>query len=228
MNGEWCGQNRELLTGVLRDEWGFEGFVISDWILGVRDAGLSVAAGLDIEMPYRMVRQQHLPAALDRGEATWADVDRSVERVIGTLLRFDHVLSTPSPSVDVLGQREHRALAREAAARSVVLLRTEPVDSSPVLPLSPTQHVAVIGRLANTVNIGDGGSSDVWDLSCSTVLDGLRAAVSYVVHDAGTDLAQATAVAASADTAIVVVGYTFVDEGEYIGDDGGDDDEDEG
>jgi len=217
VNGEWCGQNRELLTGVLRHEWGFEGFVISDWILGVRDAGLSVSAGLDIEMPYRMVRQQHLPAALDRGEATWADVDRSVERVVGTLLRFDHVLSTPSPSVDVLGQPEHRALAREAAARSVVLLRNEPVDSSPVLPLAPTQHVAVIGRLANTVNIGDGGSSDVWDLSCSTVLDGLRAAVSNVVHDAGADLAQATAVAASADTAVVVVGYTFVDEGEYIG-----------
>jgi beta-glucosidase len=64
VNGEWCGQNRELLTDVLRGELGFEGFVISDWIFGLRDAATSVTAGLDIEMPYRMVRAQHLPDAL--------------------------------------------------------------------------------------------------------------------------------------------------------------------
>ena len=51
VNGEWCGQNRALLTDVLRTEWGFEGFVISDWILGLRDAGRSLHAGLDVEMP---------------------------------------------------------------------------------------------------------------------------------------------------------------------------------
>ena len=51
VNGAWCGENPALLTGVLRDEWGFEGFVISDWILGLRDAAASVRAGLDIEMP---------------------------------------------------------------------------------------------------------------------------------------------------------------------------------
>jgi beta-glucosidase len=216
VNGEWCGQSHQLLTDVLRDEWGFEGFVISDWILGLRDAGPSLAAGLDIEMPYRMVRQQHLRAAIERGEATWADVDRSVERVIATLLRFDHVLSAPSPA-DALGAPAHRTLAREAAARSVVLLRNEPVDGTPVLPLSPGRRVAVIGRLAGTVNIGDGGSSDVWDLACSTVLDGLREAVADVTHDDGTDPASAVTAAAAADVALVVVGYTYLDEGEYIG-----------
>ena len=217
VNGEWCGQNHELLTDVLRGEWGFEGFVISDWILGLRDAGASLAAGLDIEMPYRMVRQQHLPAAIERGEVTWADVDRSVERVVATLLRFDHVLSAPSPSIDVLGTPEHRTLAREAAARSVLLLRNEPVDGSSVLPLDPAHRVAVIGRLADTVNIGDGGSSDVWDLSCRTVLAGLRDAIANVAHDDGTDLGRAAATAGAADVALVVVGYTYVDEGEYIG-----------
>ncbi|CAN0236472.1 unnamed protein product, partial [Phaeothamnion confervicola] len=195
----------------------FEGYVISDWILGLRDAGPSVIAGLDIEMPYRMVRQQHLPAAMESGEVTWADVDRCVERVIATLLRFDDVLSSPSPSFDVLGAPEHRALAREAAARSVVLLRNELVDGASVLPLDRAQRVAVIGRLADTVNIGDGGSSDVWDLSCRTVLDGLRDAIAEVVHDDGADVARAAEVAHNADVAIVVVGYTYVDEGEYIG-----------
>ncbi len=216
VNGEWCGQSHQLLTDVLRDEWGFAGFVISDWILGLRDGATSVTAGLDIEMPYRMVRQQQLPAAIERGEVTWSDVDRSVTRTIATLLRFDAVLSTQSPT-DILGAPEHRALAREAAARSVLLLRNESVDGAPVLPLDPTRSVAVIGRLADTVNIGDGGSSDVWDLSCRTVLDGLRNAITTVTHDDGSDLARAATVAANADVAIVVVGYTYLDEGEYIG-----------
>jgi beta-glucosidase len=217
VNGEWCGQSHALLTDVLRDQWGFEGYVISDWILGLRDAGASVTAGLDIEMPYRMVRQQYLPAAIERGEVTWADIDRSVERVISTLLRFDHVLSAPAPAIEVLGAPAHRALARETAARAVVLLRNEPLAGLPVLPLEHAQRVAVIGRLADTVNIGDGGSSDVWDLSCRTVLDGLRDALADVVHDDGTDLARAATIAAAAEVAIVVVGYTYVDEGEYIG-----------
>ncbi len=216
VNGEWCGQSHALLTDVLRDEWGFQGFVISDWILGLRDAGPSVTAGLDIEMPYRMVRQQHLPAAIERGEVTWADVDRSVTRTIATLLRFDRVISG-APQADVLGSPAHRALAREAAARAVVLLRNEPVDGTPLLPVDPSARVAVVGRLADTVNIGDGGSSDVWDLSCRTVLDGIRDACAAVTHHDGSDLAEAARVAADADVAIVVVGYTYVDEGEYIG-----------
>jgi beta-glucosidase len=216
VNGEWCGQSHQLLRDILRGEWGFDGFVISDWILGLRDAGPSVTAGLDIEMPYRMVRQQHLPAAIDRGEVTWADIGRSVERVIATLLRFDAVLSSPAPA-DVLGSPQHRALAREAAARSVLLLRNEPVGGMPVLPLAADARVAVIGRLADTVNIGDGGSSDVWDLECRTVLGGLRDALTDVTHDDGSDPARAAVVAAAADVAIVVVGYTYVDEGEYIG-----------
>lgn len=218
VNGQWCGQNRELLTDILRDEWGFEGYVISDWIFGLRDAATSVAAGLDVEMPYRMVRMQHLEEALESGEASWDDIDRSVERVVATLLRFDEVLSAPAPSRDVLGSPEHRALAREVAARSVVLLRNEPVDGVPVLPLAgPGTSVCAIGRLADSVNVGDGGSSDVWDLECRTVFAGLDSAFHIATHDDGSDLERAASVAAASDVAIVVVGYTYLDEGEYIG-----------
>ena len=108
----------------------------------------------------------------------------------------------------MLGSPEHRALAREVAARSVVLLRNEPVDGAPVLPLAADglRVAAVLGRLADAVNLGDGGSSDVWDLDCRTVLDGLRGAVDDVVHDDGTDIERAAAVAAGADVAVVVVG----------------------
>jgi len=219
VNGEWCGENRQLLTEILRDEWGFEGFVISDFVFGVHDAAASVRAGLDIEMPFRMARAQQLPGALERGEVTWAEVDHAVQRVVATLLRFHAVLSRPRPGPDALGTPAHRDLAREVAARSIVLLRNEPVDGRPVLPLSDVDslRLAVFGRLADTENLGDHGSSDVWDLHCQTVLDGLRSTSADVVYDEGSDPAHVATVAGDADVALVVVGYSSLDEGEFMG-----------
>jgi beta-glucosidase len=218
VNGAWCGQNHELLTSVLREEWGFEGFVISDWVFGLRDAALSLNAGLDVEMPHRMIRAEHLASALERGEASWADVDRAVERVVATLLRFDNILSKQPPSMDVVGSTEHRRLAREAAAKSIVLLRNELVEDVPVLPITNSNaRFAVIGRLADTVNVGDGGSSDVWDLHCRTVLSGVNERFANTVYDDGTDPMAAAEAARVADIAVVVVGYTYLDEGEFIG-----------
>jgi beta-glucosidase len=217
VNGEWCGQNRSLLKDVLRDEWGFQGFVISDWIFGLRDAVTSLSAGLDVEMPYRMVRARDLPAALTEGRASWGDVDTAVVRLLSTLLRFDSVLSAPAPDSAVLGSTEHRALAREVAARSAVLLQNEPVDGGPVLPLPAGCSIAVLGSLADTVNLGDAGSSDVWDEACTTVVGSLREAGRDVRHASGDDLLEAARVAADADVAVVVVGYTRLDEGEYLG-----------
>jgi beta-glucosidase len=221
VNGEWCGDNRALLTDVLRHEWGFEGFVISDWILGLRDAGRSLHAGLDVEMPYRMIRAEHLGAALESGQVAWSEVDEAVERVVATRLRFDRRLSRAAPGREVLASEAHRALAREVAAKSVVLLRNEEVDGARLLPLvlPAGASVALLGRLATAVNLGDGGSSDVWAPEVVTVADGLRAGLPdvTVVVDDGTDLEAAAAAAASADIAMVVVGYTRLDEGEYIG-----------
>jgi beta-glucosidase len=230
VNGEWCGDSRALLTDVLRDEWGFEGFVISDWILGIRDAARSVRAGLDVEMPYRMIRAGHLSGDLEGVDLSWAEVDRAVERVVATRNRFDDLLSNPPPDRSVLACSAHRALAREAAAKSVVLLRNEPVGGPPLLPLDPAAlsasassssaaSVALVGRLATEVNLGDGGSSDVWAPEVVTVADGFRSALPDVafLEDDGTDAGRAATLAATADLAVVVVGYTRADEGEFIG-----------
>lgn len=224
VDGEWCGEHEALLTGVLRDEWGFDGFVISDWIFGLRDPVKSVRAGLDVEMPYRMLRAGALPEAIEAGEVSWGEVGRCVERVVATLLRFDDVLGQPAPPREVIGCAEHRALAREAARRSVVLLRNEPVGGTPVLPLDPArlERVAVFGRLAAEVNLGDAGSSDVWAPEAVTVLEGLRAALASaeVTFGDGSDPGAVGASAQRAGACVVVVGYTYADEGEYIGESG--------
>ena len=222
VNGEWCGESPALLVDVLREEWGFDGFVISDFIFGLRDGGKSVSGGLDVEMPYRMIRMRDVPEALSRGEISWDDVDRAVAHVVATLLRFDPVLrAEPPAAADVLACDEHRALAREAATKAIVLLRNEPVDGAPVLPLDPgsVRRVAVIGPLADVRNLGDGGSSDVWAPHVVTPLAGLRAALPGVdvVHADRDNVSEA---AARCDAAVVVVGYTRADEGEFIGNEG--------
>lgn len=225
VNGQWCGESDRLLTAVLREEWGFDGYTISDFILGLRDARRSLRAGLDVEMPFRMIRAERLEATLDAGEVGWTDVDAAVKRVVATLLRFAPVLAASPPGDrDVLACAEHRALAREAATKAIVLLRNEPVDGRPALPLDPCSlhRLAVIGHLADVVNLGDGGSSDVWPPEVVTVADGLRAAMPSVdlVVDDGSDATAAADCAATADAVVVVVGYTHLEEGEYIGAEG--------
>ena len=214
LNGTWCGDNHELLTGILRDEWGFDGFVISDFIYGLRDAVRSVEAGLDVEMPFRQIRRMHLSEALERGRLAPETVAACVERTVATLLRFHALTTRPAEPARVLSA-EHRSLAREAAARSMVLLRNEgrvlPID------LDATTRLAVVGRLARVANLGDRGSSDVLVPDATTILDGLRsAAPELIIEHSDRD----ASIADSADVAIVVVGYTHRDEGEYIGAEG--------
>jgi beta-glucosidase len=238
VNGSWAGESRELLAEILHDEWGFEGFSISDWIFGVRDGAASVAAGLDVEMPYRMRRAGSVPEALADGSLTWEEVDACVVRTMATLLRFARTLEASAQGREVLNAPAHRALAAEAARRTAVLLKNDLVDGAPALPLDPatTGTVAVIGPLGDQANLGDHGSSEVWAVDVVTAAAGISARHGDVVVDDGSDLGRAADVAASADAVVLVVGCTAADEGEYLGSDGmaklmelfpGPDDEDE-
>jgi beta-glucosidase len=217
VNGSWAGESRQLITDVLRGEWGFDGFTHSDWVYGFRDAVASVQAGLDVEMPFRQQRARALPKALRDGRLLPAAVDAAGKRILTTQLRYS-ARELGDPGSDVVAGTDHRALARRVATRSLVLLRNEVVDQARVLPLDAgaLKKVAVLGRLADQPNIGDNGSSLVSPPSTSSVLDGLVEALgaSRVVHVA--DPATSPAAASKADAAVVVVGLSHEDEGEFL------------
>lgn len=209
VNGAYCGENRVLLRDILRDEWGFDGFVISDFVFGLRDPVASVRAGLDIEMPFRQQRAITLPDALASNALDVAEVEAAVERIVATLLRFADLLRD-APPASVIGCDRHRALARESSIAGSVLLRNE----GGLLPVDPARlrKIAVLGRLARVPNLGDGGSSDVRSSCIVTPLEGLRARFGEAAIHSDDD----AAIAEGADLTVVVVGYTRRDEGEYL------------
>jgi beta-glucosidase len=221
VNGDWAGQNQYLLTEVLRDLWRWDGITVSDFVFGLRDAAASLNAGLDLEEPFAQQRASHLRDQISRGETTWDMVERSGLRLLATQLRFYATRTAAEPGAGVMACGEHRALAREAAARAMVLLKNAHAGTAPVLPLDPqaVTRIAVIGRLADAPNMGDFGSSRVYPPAHVTPLAGIRAAfpgseVRLVDQD---DPAAAAEAAREADVAIVIAGYDERDEGEYAG-----------
>ncbi|KAE8378537.1 hypothetical protein BDV26DRAFT_281062 [Aspergillus bertholletiae] len=218
VNGEWAGQNRHVLTDILRGQWGFDGLVMSDFIFGLRDAAASVRNGLDIEAPFRQQRARNLPRALQSGELDWQDVDRACERILRKEIEFTVRTEESQPSLNDVFCDEHRALAREAAARSMVLLKNDAIDGRAILPLQAESlcRVAVVGRLANVANTGDKGSSQVFPPSVVTPLEGIRAALPGAAVLFADSIAEAEQLAPQVDVVICVVGYTHEDEGEYV------------
>ncbi len=228
LNGSFCGHHRTLLDGILKQQWGFDGFVMSDFLLGVRGPG-AAAAGLDLEMPFKVHFGLRLKRALRRGRVSEADIDDAALRLVRQQLRFAQVGEPERYGEKVVAGSEHRELARESARKSIVLLRNETVssDDRPVLPIDPqtTNRIALIGNLATKPNLGDLGSSRVRPPEVITILEGLNAAAAgrfEVMYDTGKNLEAAVDQAASADVAIVVAGYGPRDEGENIGWVGGD------
>ncbi|HTJ69763.1 MAG TPA: glycoside hydrolase family 3 C-terminal domain-containing protein [Actinospica sp.] len=217
VNGEWAGDNRPLMTGVLRETWGFDGFTMTDFVFGLRKPIESVGAGQDLEMPFRQQRAATLPRALRSGQLDRADVEAAAIRILATQLRYA-VRAQPDPEPDIVACDAHRELAYEAAVRGSVLLRNEPVGDAPLLPLDVAApgKVLVCGALADQPNLGDNGSSRVRPPSTVTILDGLRTRLGdRLVHiDGGTD--EAASAARDVAAAIVVAGLGAEDEGEAV------------
>ena len=215
VNGLSASANSWLLTTVLREEFGFEGLIVSDWG-AVYHRVPALLAGLDLEMPPALDRSpQQVVAAVESGEVPIEVLDARVRKVLELVTRGMPVLELDE-SFDA---DAHHALAREAAAESVVLLINDGV-----LPLTPDASIAVIGEFARTPRFQGAGSSQVNPIRIDVLLNELRAAYGEVPFAAGygigdtTDddalLAEAEQVAGSADTVVMVVGLPGADESE--------------
>ncbi len=216
--GDQCCESPHLLRTILKDEWGFKGFTISDFVYGVRNTEKAATAGLDIEMPATNFYGENLVKAVNEGKVDQASIDEAAFRIARTILKFE-TAPDPLPQYpeSLIGSSDHAALALEVAEKSMVLLKNENL----VLPLetSKTKNVLVIGELAVAENIGDHGSSQVRPKYVVTPMQGLEKLYGDKInfeHYSGKDITKAKALAKNADAVIFVVGYDHDDEGEFM------------
>lgn len=171
VNGVSMSENDELNNAVLRDEWGFDGVLVSDWT-GARDTVRNALGGLDVAMPGPVtVYGENLVAAVRDGRVPESAVDELARRVLRLAARVGLLADAPAvvtaPPVGIDGE----ALAREVAARSFTL-----VSNDGILPLDPAPgSVALIGAAAAEPRIGGGGSAQVFPTRVVSPLEGLRA-----------------------------------------------------
>ena len=214
VNGQFCGENETLLRGILKEEWGFDGFVLSDFTFGTHPD--SAINGLDLEMPSPNVFRDLLQQ-VQSGAVPESVVDDAVSRMVRKKLQYD--LASASPVDErVIASEAHLAIAQEASADGSVLLKND----AGALPLDETSitRIAVVGSLADTPNIGDTGSSNVRPSFVITPLQGIEEALGdrVAIDHIGKDRLDADdlALIEAADAVIVVTGLTSEDEGEGL------------
>ncbi|HFK1765199.1 glycosyl hydrolase [Bacillus wiedmannii] len=211
INGEYASENTYLLNDILKDEWGFEGFVVSDWG-AVNERVASLANGLELEMPSSFgIGEKKIIDAVNGGELTIEKLDQSVERLLNIIFKaVDNQLENA-----VYSKEAHHQLAREVASESMVMLQNE--DS--ILPLKREGTVAVIGEFAKQPRYQGGGSSHINPTKLESILEEIEMVSgekTNILFAQGYDLAsddvdenminEAKIVAESADTAVLFVG----------------------
>jgi beta-glucosidase len=229
INGVYATEHHWLLTEVARGEWGWDGLIMSDWG-AVADRVAAVAAGTDLTMPGPDdVGDKELAEAVASGRLDQAVLARAAQRV-RALIEKSAAREKGDYDPDA-----HHALAREIAARAIVLLKNEPLPGgdSALLPLSPhaaDESIAVIGEFARTPRYQGGGSSQITPTRLDDALAQITAATQATVRfapgypvpgspeperaaDLDAALAEAVALAKASDVALVFVGSMHETEG---------------
>lgn len=175
LNGTYCCENRNLLTEILRDEWGFQGVVMSDW--GAVDDRLdSLAAGLDLEMPSSVgERDRMICDAVESGKMPKELLDRACERL---LTMIEKGISMPKPTSSPY--QNHLVLARQAMEESAVLLKNDGL-----LPLVPGRSIAVIGALCKETRFQGGGSSHIHPTHVAHAFEGFSTTSENFIYEPG-------------------------------------------
>ncbi len=246
LNGEYCGHNKNLLTTILRNDWGFKGYITSDWQNGLYNAQKGIEAGMNIEMPAdNRYKLSAIKKLLRDGKIKEQQIDDLIFPIISTKLLFASRKDEQTYPKTLVGSKAHIDLAREVAEKSAVLLKNEnkflPLDKNKV------KRIAVIGSLADVKQTGDHGSSRVYPPYVVSPLEGVRnyfenksnvtlslskgeegkEMLRQAQHDSSSTIEILTApandletikrICTNADAVIIVAGTTYLDEGEYIG-----------
>lgn len=170
INGTYSSENKMLLTDILRDEWGFDGYVMSDWG-AVNDRVKGLSAGLDLEMPASGgYTTQQILDAVENGSLSIEDLDKAVRRILTIIFRYaDSQIQKPAFDLE-----KHHKLAAEIEKECAVLLKNDGA-----LPLKETETVAFIGEFAKMPRYQGGGSSHI---NASCVVSAFEAATAKNVN----------------------------------------------
>ena len=216
VNGTYCSEHEYLLNQILRDEWGFEGLVVTDWG-AANDRAEGIRTGLDLEMPSSGGINDRLVAlAVDNGELDESLLDQAIARNVAlSLLGKD--LSQNKQEADLDANHD---LARHVAAECTVLLKNE----DQTLPLDSSQSIALIGAFAEQPRYQGTGSSQVKPTTLDNSLDRFKQVADRVEYARGYDpksaeedpvlIAEATGIAQQCDVAVVYVGLPPIYESE--------------
>lgn len=217
INGTYCSEHDELLNGILREEWGFDGLVVTDWG-AINDRVKGLAAGVDLEMPAsRGFNDAKIVAAVRGGKLDERVLDRAVLRLLELIFRGQQSLR-PDYNYDA---EQHHQLARRTASEGMVLLK----NAGGLLPLAPAANIAVVGAFAQTPKFQAYGSSMINAHRAVNALDEIRQhaqgsvtyAPGYALNSDAVDpalIGEARAAAAAADVAVVFAGLTDAYESE--------------
>lgn len=207
LNGVYCSDNRFLLREILRNEWGFEGAVVTDWG-AMNDRIKAFEAGLDLEMPgSKGYFDDEVMAAVKNGELPEERINESVDRLLDLIFT-----AAANRKTDFhYAVEDHHLLAKKIAANSAVLLKNE----GQILPIAKGKKIALIGALAKEPRYQGAGSSHINPTKLSSAVDGFTALGLDFVYFDGYPLkgvaderllAEAIAGARQSDVAVIVAG----------------------
>lgn len=215
--GVHCGHSDYLLNQVLKQEWDFDGFIMSDFIWGVKDTEEAANGGQNIEMCCTQFFGDKLVKAVREGKVAEEKIDDAALRIIRTLLAFQREYSSGMEVAEErIGCKEHVALALQSAREGITLIKNE----NRILPFArdKTKKIVVLGKLGQKENTGDHGSSQVFPKYVVSPIQGIAnvSPKSQVIYYDGEDIEHARDLAKEADAVVFVVGYDHDDEGEYV------------
>jgi len=213
VNHDTCSANKHLLTEILKEQWGFKGFIISDFG-AVKNGEKAANAGLDVEMPTTVFWGGRLKRLVLDNKVSEQRIDDAVTRILRQKFRFGLFEKQPQLDVSKIASQEHTRVALDAARKGIVLLKNE--NSALPLERGKIKKLAIIGEMAGAKNIGDRGSSVVWPPYVVSPLEGItqKGTGLEIIYEPGRNSDAAARVAGNADAAIVVAGLTYVNEGE--------------